>query len=221
MDFLNQLPKTQVIQSSFEKDNYVFLDLSVTNEELAKIDVSNTNDFQDYLNDLYQKSNAKIAYGGYNEKRNLYRKSNVFKQNETKERDIHIGLDLWIEAETPILAAYDGEIHSFQNNEGYGNYGPTIILKHEHNGEIFHTLYGHLSVKSLENKTIGQKVKQGETIATLGDESVNGNYAPHLHFQLIKDMQSHHGDYPGVCHKDDLEYYVTNCPNPEQVLNLQ
>lgn len=218
MNFLNQLSKTQVIKSTFEKDRYTFLDLSVNNEELAKIDVSNTNAFQDYLDALYQKNNANIAFGGYNEKRNLYRKSNVFKQTEAKERDIHIGLDLWIEAETPILAAYDGEIHSFKNNEGYGNYGPTIIIKHENNGNIFHTLYGHLSIKSLENKTIGQKVKKGEIIATLGDESVNGNYVPHLHFQLIIDMQSQFGDYPGVCNENDLEFYLNNCPNPEQLL---
>lgn len=218
MNFLNQLSKTQVIKSTFEKDRYTFLDLSVNNEELAKIDVSNTNAFQDYLDALYQKNNANIAFGGYNEKRNLYRKSNVFKQTEAKERDIHIGLDLWIEAETPILAAYDGEIHSFKNNEGYGNYGPTIIIKHENNGNVFHTLYGHLSIKSLENKTIGQKVKKGEIIATLGDESVNGNYVPHLHFQLIIDMQSQFGDYPGVCNENDLEFYLNNCPNPEQLL---
>lgn len=218
MNFLNQLSKTQVIKSSFEKDRYTFLDLSVSNEELAKIDISNTNAFQKYLNTIYKKLNANIAYGGYNEKRNLYRKSNVFKQDDSKERDIHIGLDVWIEAETPILAAYDGEIHSFKNNEGYGNYGPTIIIKHENNGNVFHTLYGHLSIKSLENKTIGQKVKKGEIIATLGDESVNGNYAPHLHFQLIIDMQSQFGDYPGVCNENDLEFYLNNCPNPEQLL---
>lgn len=218
MNFLNQLSKTQVIKSTFEKDRYTFLDLSVSNEELAKIDISNTNAFQKYLNTIYKKFNANIAYGGYNEKRNLYRKSNVFKQDDAKERDIHIGLDVWIEAETPILAAYDGEIHSFKNNEGYGNYGPTIIIKHENKGNVFHTLYGHLSIKSLENKTIGQKVKKGEIIATLGDESVNGNYVPHLHFQLIIDMQSQFGDYPGVCNENDLEFYLNNCPNPEQLL---
>ena len=61
MDFLYQLPKTQVIQSPFEKESYVFLDLSVNNEELAKIDVSNTNAFQNYLINIIEKNPSKCA----------------------------------------------------------------------------------------------------------------------------------------------------------------
>jgi murein DD-endopeptidase MepM/ murein hydrolase activator NlpD len=47
---------------------------------------------------------------------------------ETEERNIHIGLDLWIKAGTPILSALDGKIHSFIS-AGFGDYGPTIILE--------------------------------------------------------------------------------------------
>jgi murein DD-endopeptidase MepM/ murein hydrolase activator NlpD len=84
----------------------------------------------------------------------------------------------------------------------------------------FHTLYGHLSRESLERKSIGQKVKKGETIAWLGAPEVNGDYAPHLHFQIIKDMQGMKGDYPGVCSKNKLAFYMDNCPDPNFLLKI-
>ena len=50
---------------------------------------------------------------------------------------------------------------------------------------------------------------------------MNGDYAPHLHFQIIKDVQDFVGDYPGVCSKMDLEFYKKNCLDPELLLRLQ
>ena len=48
--------------------------------------------------------------------------------------------------------------------------------------------------------------------------SENGNWPPHLHFQLILGIESYHGDYPGVCNDGDLDFYKNNCPNPMFVL---
>jgi hypothetical protein len=64
----------------------------------------------------------------------------------------------------------------------------------------FYTLYGHLSLDSLD-LTLGAVYKKGQQIATLGDSAVNGDYSPHLHFQVIKNMGTKVGDYPGVCKK--------------------
>ena len=111
-------------------------------------------------------------------------------------------------------------MHSFKNNTNYGDYGPTIILKHHINDIEFYTLYGHLSMESIVNTSVGQFFKQGEQIATLGDVSINGDYAPHLHFQIIKDIQDYKGDYPGVCSKQDLDFYLNNCPDPNMLLKL-
>jgi hypothetical protein len=46
-----------------------------------------------------------------------------------------------------FLAALDGRVHSFQNNDSLGNYGPTIILEHQVEDLTFYTLYGHFVVK--------------------------------------------------------------------------
>ena len=79
---------------------------------------------QDYISTFLKKHNKTIAYGGYLEKRDLYKRSKTFNQQHSKtERNIHLGIDLWIDAETKVLSAFNGEIHSFKNNIGFGDYG--------------------------------------------------------------------------------------------------
>jgi murein DD-endopeptidase MepM/ murein hydrolase activator NlpD len=168
-----------------------------------------------------KKNKAKVAFGGYLEQRGIYQRSDYFnQQNPEEERNIHLGLDLWIEADTPIYAPLEGTIHSFKNNTNYGDYGPTIILKHAFDSVEFYTLYGHLSLESLIGKEVGQMIEKGQQLATLGTAEVNGDYAPHLHFQIIKDIQYYKGDYPGVSNLIDLEFYNQNCPNPNLLLKL-
>ena len=196
------------------------LDLSVTNKNLVAEKLATAKDYEKYIQNYLESHQAKIAFGGYNETRNLYQRSTVFKNNHTEERNIHIGLDLWINDSAPIYAALEGKIHSFQNNEALGDYGPTIILEHEIDGFIFHTLYGHLSLDSLIGKKEGDFVKKGEQIATLGLPPINGDYAPHLHFQIIIDMENKKGDYPGVCHSKTLAFYLRNCPDPNLLLKI-
>jgi len=94
-------------------------------------------------------------------------------------------------------------------------------LQHHIKGLTFYTLYGHLSLSSIETLQVGQEVGKGEKIASLGDASVNGDYPPHLHFQIILDIQGFKGDYPGVCCKKDLDFYLKNCPNPDWILKLK
>ncbi|WP_033956591.1 peptidoglycan DD-metalloendopeptidase family protein [Psychroserpens jangbogonensis] len=218
---IKTLPKCSVIDSSFSKNDYVALDLSTTNETLKSVDVSSSEKLEIFVNNHSALNKAKVAFGGYLETRNIYQRSSYFKDtNPETERNIHLGLDLWIASETPIYSPLDGVVHNFKNNTNFGDYGPTIILEHNIQGFNFYTLYGHLSLESIQHLTIGQKFKQGEQIATLGDASVNGDYPPHLHFQIIKDMQEYVGDYPGVCSKQDLEFYRSNCPDPNLILKL-
>jgi murein DD-endopeptidase MepM/ murein hydrolase activator NlpD len=220
-NLLLSLPKTSVLDASIDKLDYVALDLSKANTALHTIDVSSSETLEHYINSHIKNNNAKVAYGGYIETRNIYQRSTYFKAtNPETERNIHLGLDLWIAAETPIFSPLDAEVHSFKNNTNYGDYGPTIILKHTIDDIEFYTLYGHLSEASIENLNVGQTFNKGEQIATLGDSSVNGDYAPHLHFQIIKDIQDYKGDYPGVCSKLDLEFYKGNCPDPDVLLRL-
>ncbi len=218
---LKTIKDVKVIDQSIGYSEYIPLDLSVSNIELSKLDLDNADVFENYIENQLAQNKAKVGYGGYNEERNLYKRSTVFNDSKTEERNIHIGLDLWIKAGTKLLAAVDGKVHSFKNNTDLGDYGPTIILEHTIENQIFYTLYGHLSLESIDKLEIGTFFSKGQQLATLGDASVNGNYAPHLHFQIIKDIEGNFGDYPGVCSKSKKAFYLENCPNPNLLLKIK
>lgn len=211
----------KVISPEIEYSEYVPLNLSVTNSDLKNHRLETAQDYGVFIQNQLDKHHGKIMFGGYIETRNLYQRSTVFKNSDTEERNIHIGLDLWINQEAPIYAVLDGKIHSFQNNTALGDYGPTLILEHETDGFKFHTLYGHLSEASLEGKKVGNFVQKGTQIATLGLPPINGDYAPHLHFQIIIDMEGKFGDYPGVCSEKRLSFYEDNCPDPNWLLKIK
>jgi len=220
-ELLKDLPQTSVLNSSFSKDDYVKLDLSSNNIDLRTFDLSSSEILDDYITGYRIKNKAKIAYGGYLEKRNIYNRSSHFKpENKNNERNIHLGLDLWLETESPIFAPLDGIVHSCKNNENFGDYGPTIILKHVYEQINFYTLYGHLSIESISDLMVGQQITKGQLLATLGTPEINGDYAPHLHFQIIKDIENYIGDYPGVCSEDSLDFYAENCIDPNILLRL-
>lgn len=217
---LRNLQNVKVIDESIDYSQYIPLDLSITNKALRKRNIDNATDFENFIDSYLTENDAKVAYGGYNEIRNLYQRSEIFNDSKTEERNIHIGLDLWIKAGTPVLAAVDGFIHSFNYNIGVGDYGPTIILEHKIEDQNFYTLYGHLSLESISTIKIGDIYKKGEQLATLGDATVNGDYAPHLHFQIIKKISNLLGDYPGVCSENNLNHYLENCPDPNILLKI-
>lgn len=226
-EFLKSLRVHPLIHPGVSHNAYMLLDLSIHNKELDNVDVSSSKALEIYIWNHLKTNNAKVAFGGYLEHRGIYNRSDYFKKSQTErsrspkqERNIHLGLDLWVEAGTAIYAPLDGKIHSFKNNTNYGDYGPTIILEHSIESKTFFTLYGHLSLESIKKLEIGVDVKQGQQIATLGTADVNGDYAPHLHFQIIKDIQDNKGDYPGVSNQLDLDFYKSNCPNPNLLLKL-
>ena len=220
-EILQKQTNVKVIAPEIDYADYIPFDLSATTTDLLDLPLTDSKAFEEFVENYFSTNQAKVAYGGYLEHRNLYQRSTVFKDITIDERNIHIGLDLWIKAGTPVLAALDGTIHSFQNNTALGDYGPALILQHHIDDCTFYTLYGHLSLESLQGKAEGQMVSKGEMIGTLGAPPVNGDYAPHLHFQIIKDMQGKKGDYPGVSSKKELEFYKENCPDPNLLLKIK
>lgn len=205
-----------ILDASIPFSKYHPVDLSSTNKELETIDITNPQQCQTYIESVLSKVNGTVAYGGYLEKRNLYSTADRFSIGAP--RSIHLGIDFWCAAGTKVLTPIKGIVHSFMNNSDSGNYGPTIILQHRVDTITFHSLYGHLSLESLEDLYEGKQFDKGTLLATLGDTPINVNYAPHLHFQLIDDIQNFEGDYPGVCTDSDLNFYQNNCPDPSLLL---
>lgn len=200
---------TPVFDPRLTAANTITMELSSANNELEGMSESE----QDAaILQSIEAANALAGVGGYLEDRSLYKDTDLFQGDA--ERSIHIGVDVFMPAATPLYAPLAGEVHSFANRQVFGDYGPVIILQHHIDGFEFHTLYGHLSEDSLSGLVDGKPIAAGEKIAEIGPRPVNGNWAPHLHFQLVRDMQDNRGDYPGVVRPGDLDYYRENCPDP-------
>jgi murein DD-endopeptidase MepM/ murein hydrolase activator NlpD len=190
--------------------NSLALDLSATNSELTASIYGDTSAFCAYIT---AKLNGKIGYGGYLEHRVIYESHDNFATSAADFRNIHLGMDFWTAAGTPVFAPLAGEVHSFQVNPGSGNYGPTIILFHPR--ENLYSLYGHLASADLSALKVGASIVAGQLLCHLGSPEENGGWPPHLHFQLIQDIQGMQGDYPGVCAQRDVAFYAQNCPDPQ------
>ncbi|MDN3595057.1 peptidoglycan DD-metalloendopeptidase family protein [Zunongwangia endophytica] len=213
---------TPVVGGDLKQEDFIAIDLSANNPELLKLEQLSSEAFSFFIEHNLKVAGKKAAFGGYNEVRKLYQRSRLFNKNvdEFLNRNIHIGLDIWTAEGTDVLAVLDGKIHSFKDNTNFGDYGPTIIVEHNFQEETFYSLYGHLSRNSLKNIEVGQQVQAQSKIAELGAAEENGDYAPHLHFQIIRDIQGNNGDYPGVASKKDLDFYLENCPDPNLLLKI-
>ncbi|MFC6998701.1 peptidoglycan DD-metalloendopeptidase family protein [Rufibacter roseus] len=196
------------------------LDFSASNPALLHADLKDTPAFEEVVQQMLQKQNATIGVGGYFENRVIYRRSEHF-DGAAEARSIHLGVDIWAPAHVPIYAPLAGTVHSFQDNNNFGDYGPTIILEHELEGERFYTLYGHLSRASLAGLEAGKSFEAGQQVATMGPYPENGDWPPHLHFQLMTDMLGKHGDFPGVCAPSEEAFYRQICLDPNLVLNSE
>ncbi|MEO7120215.1 MAG: peptidoglycan DD-metalloendopeptidase family protein [Ginsengibacter sp.] len=211
-----------VVEHDSLTDKIVKFDFSQNNTSLQNIDVADTEIFCAYINDLLYKADAKFGIGGYDELRNFYSRSSLFDDANLKEepRRLHLGIDIWGKAGTEIFAPLDGAIHSFAFNDNFGDYGATIILKHELQNALFYTLYGHLSLADLQTLKEGDIIKKEQKFAHFGKPEENGHWPSHLHFQVIEDIGNFIGDYPGVCKYSEREKYLKNCPNPDLILNM-
>ncbi|MEW5981771.1 MAG: aminotransferase class III-fold pyridoxal phosphate-dependent enzyme [Acidobacteriota bacterium] len=166
---------------------------------------------------------ASVGIGRYDEARAFY-VSEIFRAdgNDGPEwRTVHLGLDLFAKAGTPVLAPMDGVVHSLADNANRLDYGPTIILEHRTGeGLPFYTLYGHLARESLGAWRPGDVVARGCRVATIGDASVNGGWPPHLHIQVIADLLDRLGDFPGVARPGERGVWTGLCPDPNLVAQV-
>ena len=198
-------------------DQLFQFDLTSNNPKLTEEIISDTTVFSKWISQELADHDARYGIGGYNEHRTIYARSSYFDGVEEPRR-LHLGTDIWGPAGTPIYNFYDAEVHSFQFNDHFGDYGATIILKYNIEGVEFHALYGHLSLNSLSGLQVGQKIPSGREFAAFGIPEENGHWPPHLHFQLIIDMEGKTGDYPGVCQYSKASHYLENCPDPQFIL---
>ncbi|HLW75832.1 MAG TPA: aminotransferase class III-fold pyridoxal phosphate-dependent enzyme, partial [Bryobacteraceae bacterium] len=165
-----------------------------------------------------KRAHVRVGVGRYNEARAWYTEPAFGGGHPTEEhRTIHLGLDLFADPGTPICAPLEGTVHLFGNNDKRLDYGPVIVLKHS--GD-FYTLYGHLALDSLDGLEIGQRIDKGRRFAKIGDRPGNGDWAPHLHFQIINDLQDLGLDFPGVAYAGERDKWLKLSPDPNQFIGV-
>lgn len=235
----NQSEFTRVVPFDPEKNRLLLLDFTDRNKELTDDILNDTRKFCDYINRRLEIGKARYGIGGYGEHRTVYSRSKIFDGNlsthlstipalsgeeesggKAEPRRLHIGVDIWGRHGTAVMAPLDGIVHSFAFNNRRGDYGATIILSHQLQGKSFYTLYGHLSLNSIKNIQEGDRIAKADIFAEFGIPSENGQWPPHLHFQIIHDLEGWSGDYPGVCKFSEREKYFENCPDPDLILQL-
>jgi murein DD-endopeptidase MepM/ murein hydrolase activator NlpD len=209
----------KVVDFNAKSDRLFPLDLTAVNTELTAELVADTEAFSHWIDKKLADNNCRYGIGGYMEHRTIYTRSALF-DTDDEPRRLHLGMDIWGDVGTPIYAPLQGTVHSFADNNNFGDYGPTIILQHNLDGLTLYSLYGHLSRESLVGLKIGQPIGLNQQIATLGNATENGHWPPHLHFQLMLDIGNSIGDYPGVGRYSQKEQYLQNIPNPELILQF-
>ncbi len=222
-NLLRQHQFKSVLPDELQHGPAIELDMSGGDPHWLTLDIHSAEELDAYAQQLKKQHGAVIAIGRYLEDRAfLYSRSDLF-LNKDELRSVHLGIDLMVPAGTPVMAPLAGIIHSFADNQGEGDYGPTIILQHELAGVRFFTLYGHLCAADAcacpcPQPEKGRRVEAGEQIACVGDSAINGGWPTHLHFQIITDMLGYEGDFPGVAAPVDVEKYKILCPDPNLVL---
>jgi 4-aminobutyrate aminotransferase-like enzyme/Ser/Thr protein kinase RdoA (MazF antagonist) len=198
-------------------------DLSVASLDLGDgEELAGSPAFSEWVSRQMEERGARIGIGRYDEARMVYTGA-AFEgvgEERPEQRTVHLGMDLFLEPGAPVMAPFAGRVHSVRDNSEPLDYGPTVILRHEPaGGPAFHTLYGHLSEDALRLKP-GMEIARGDVIARLGAFEVNGNWPPHLHFQIVTDLLDREGEFPGVAAPSERAVWLSLSPNPNLVLQL-
>lgn len=108
-----------------------------------------------------------------------FAKEKLVYSNTLEEWTTHLGIDIKADKTTVVKASEVGTVKSIKNDP---RYGLSVIIEHQ---DGYETLYANLL--TAEFVKVGEQVKQGQSIGTVGDtatfEIVD---EPHLHFEITK-----------------------------------
>ncbi|HSG49003.1 MAG TPA: aminotransferase class III-fold pyridoxal phosphate-dependent enzyme, partial [Longimicrobiales bacterium] len=205
-----------------EGDGTVVLDLSVASPLLTGRDTDDTPAFTRRTWDAMEEAGATVGIGRYREPRGFYL-TDAFagRPSELPERrTVHMGIDIFAEPGAEVRAPLSGVVKSVRDNAHRLDYGPTVILEHDTPHGPLWTLYGHLQRASVAEMKAGDAVAAGDVIARVGPFPENGDWPPHLHFQVMTDLLGFEGEFPGVAAPREVEVWASFLPDPNALLGI-
>ncbi len=142
-------------------------------------------------------------------------------QMAAEERYFHLGLDIIVPLHAELRTPLDAVVEEAGYEEGDGNYGGYVLLRHEAEGaEPFFSLYGHLERASLP--AAGAPLSAGSTFARIGDHHENGGWFHHTHLQIITEEGLRAGFlHKGYCSSRDMTVIDRYCPDPVPLFRVR
>ena len=165
---------------------------------------------------------ARAVLGRYDEPRLVYGAPFYLAgtHGATDRRTIHIAIDVFLPAGTPVHAPLDATVHTADVRDADYDYGGLVVLRHETpEGVPFFTLYGHLAHDGVRALSEGQAIAAGQAFAELGGPDENGGWPPHIHLQLGT-TDAPGADWPGVVDPDQRNDWCALFPDPAPLLGL-
>ncbi|MBL8058266.1 MAG: phosphotransferase, partial [Anaerolineales bacterium] len=147
---------------------------------------------------------AGLGLGRHGEARLSYTRYDSPAEPET----IHLGVEIFVPAETAVFAPLAGEVARLGWNE--------LIVRHAPApGCEFYTRYAGLA--PAEVLTLGGRVQRGEMVGRVAAADVGAPLPPHLHFQLACELP---GDLPALAAGSERAVWLSLCPDPNLILNI-
>jgi 4-aminobutyrate aminotransferase-like enzyme/Ser/Thr protein kinase RdoA (MazF antagonist) len=200
------------------------LDVSVGSPVFeSPADATDTARMTERLFGLVREAGAPAGIGRYDEARLIYATDAYAAAGgeHPERRTVHLAIDVFVEAGSPVYAPLPGRVHAAHDNAQRLDYGPTVILEHAlPDAPVFYTLYGHLAPESLTGLRPGAPVAKGARIGSVGAPPSNGDWPPHVHFQVIADMLDRALEFPGVARASERGVWTSLCPDPNLILRI-
>jgi 4-aminobutyrate aminotransferase-like enzyme/Ser/Thr protein kinase RdoA (MazF antagonist) len=214
-------PFASVLDADLARDSHVF-DLGVSSLFLgADPRAAETGPLTEAVFVTLRRLGRQVGVGRYGEARAFYASPAFGARGDEEGRTVHLGIDLFVEPGAAVRAPLEGTVHLVADNAAPQDYGPLVVLRHQpEDGVAFFTLYGHLSRDTLPALRVGQHVAAGQAFARVGAPPSNGDWAPHVHVQVILDLLDLGSDFPGVARASERGLWTSLCPDPNLLLGI-
>ena len=210
-----------IIRPQIARPKVLALDLTAEGPDAAAWASLDAAGAERLIDERVAEAGADFSIGLYGEDRAIYKGDAFETASAGARRTVHLGIDIFAPAHEPVHAPFAGQVAFIYDDAVPFGFGPTVLLEHRTDeGDVFWTLYGHLSRRSVQKLSLGQQIAKGEAFTAFGPAEENGNWSPHLHFQVVTDHLGLEGRMHGVGVRDQWQVWRAVSPDPSVIFGF-